>query len=77
MVRGLFGFVIGAVLWMVAFFALTFLVAFVWPAYAEHGQTWAETRVFTFEPPMAVVLLGGKLAGGFARPALLPSAGSA
>src|SRR5688572_8646779 len=40
---------------MVAFFAMTFSVAFVWPAYAVHGRTWFESRVFTFEPPMAVV----------------------
>ena len=42
--RGVLGFVIAAVLWMAGFFALTFLVAFVWPAYAEHGRTWFETR---------------------------------
>ena len=55
MVRAVLGFVIAAVLWMPAFFALTFLVAFVWPAYAVHGGTWFETGVFTFEPPMAAV----------------------
>jgi len=55
MVRAALGFVIAAVLWMPAFFVMTFLIAFVWPAYAEHGQTWFETGVFTFEPPMAVL----------------------
>ena len=55
MVRGVLGFVVGAVLWMAAFFTLTSLVAFVWPAYAVHGRAWFETGVFTFEPPMAAL----------------------
>jgi hypothetical protein len=55
MVRAVLGFVVAAVLWMAAFLALTFSVAFVWPAYAVHGQTWFESGVFTFEPPMAAV----------------------
>ncbi len=76
MVRGMLGFVVAAVVWMAAFFVMTFAVAFVWPAYAVHGRTWFESGVFTFEPPMAVVnvvcwafaaVLGGWVAGAVAR----------
>jgi hypothetical protein len=50
---------------MAAFFvAMTFSIAFVWPAYAVHGRTWFESRVFTFEPAPAV-LFGGRLAGRY------------
>jgi hypothetical protein len=55
MVRAASGFVVAAVLWMVTFVALTFAIAFFWPAYAEHGSTWFETGVFTFTPSMAVL----------------------
>ena len=55
MVRAVLGFIVGAVFWMTIFFVLTFSVAFVWPAYAEHGRTWIDSGVFTFEPPMAAV----------------------
>jgi hypothetical protein len=55
MLRAIVGFVVGVVLWMTAFFALTFAIALAWPAYAAHGQTWFESGVFTFEPPMAVL----------------------
>jgi hypothetical protein len=76
MVRPVLGFVAGAVAWMAAFVALTFAIAFAWPAYAVHGQTWFESGVFTFEPPMAVVnvvcwalaaVLGGWLTASIAR----------
>jgi len=49
------GFLAGAVAWMAAFLVLTFSIAFVWQAYAVHGQRWFGTGVFTFEPPMAVL----------------------
>jgi hypothetical protein len=55
MVRAVLGFVVAAVAWMAAFFALTFSIAFLWRDYAVHGQTWFESGVFTFEPPMAVL----------------------
>ena len=55
MVRAVLGFFVAAVLWMAAFVALTFSIAFVWPAYAAHGRTWFESGVFTFEPPMAAL----------------------
>ena len=55
MVRAVLGFVVAGLVWMPAFFALTFGIAFVWPAYAVHGRTWFETGVFTFQPPMAAV----------------------
>ena len=55
MMRAVLGFIVAAVLWMAAFLVLTFSVAFLWPAYAVHGQTWFESGVFTFEPPMAAL----------------------
>ena len=58
MLRAVLGFVVAAVLWMAAFFALTVAVAAAWPAYAEHGRTWFQSGVFTFEPPMAVLNIG-------------------
>jgi hypothetical protein len=55
MLRAALAFVVGAVVWMAAFFVLTIAVAFVWPAYRAHGRTWFESGVFTFEPPMAAL----------------------
>jgi hypothetical protein len=55
MVRAVLGFVAAALLWTVAFLALTVAVAAVWPAYSAHGRTWFESGVFTFEPPMAAL----------------------
>jgi hypothetical protein len=67
MLRAVLGFVVAALLWMAAFFALTVAVAAVWPAYAAHGRTWFESGVFTFEPPMAVLnILAWALAEVFA-----------
>ena len=76
MVRAVLGFVIAAVVWMAAFFVMTFGVAFAWPAYAVHGRKWFESGIFTFESPMAAVnvvcwalaaVLAGWLAGAIAR----------
>jgi hypothetical protein len=55
MLRAALGFLVAVVLWMAAFFALTFAVAFFWPAYAAHGRAWFESGAFNFEPPMAAV----------------------
>ncbi len=55
MLRAVLGFFVAAVAWLAAFLALTFSVAFLWPAYAAHGSTWFESGVFTFEPPMAAL----------------------
>lgn len=50
--------VIGAVVaWMGLFLALALLLGLFWPAYAAHGRTWFEQRVFDFSPAMAVVNL--------------------
>jgi hypothetical protein len=53
--RAVLGFAVAAVAWMAAFFALTFLIASMWPAYAVHGRTWFTSGVFTFEPSMAAL----------------------
>jgi hypothetical protein len=71
MLRAVLGFVVGAVLWMAAFMALTSAIAALWPAYAAHGRTWFENGVFTFDPPMAALIvvcwvLAEVLAGFFA-----------
>ncbi len=55
MLRAVLGFFVAAVGWMAAFVALTFSVAFLWPAYAVHGRTWFDSGVFTFESPMAAL----------------------
>jgi len=76
MIRAVLGFIVAAVVWMAAFFVITFAVAFVWPAYAVHGRTWFESGVFTFEPPMAAfnvvcwalaAVLAGWVAAAIAR----------
>ncbi len=51
--RAVLGFVVGALLWLPAFFLLASLGNFVWPDYGMHGQAWFEQNVFTFPPPMA------------------------
>jgi hypothetical protein len=53
MVRGILGVVIGAVVWMLGFFALAVLLGQLWPDYAVHGREWTRQGVFTFTPLMA------------------------
>ena len=53
MVRGALGVVFGAVLWMVAFYALAIGLAQFWPDYAIHGRQWMRQGEFTFTPLMA------------------------
>ena len=53
MVRAIVGFVVGALLWMPAFFVLAGLGNLVWAEYATHAQTWFESNAFTFPSPMA------------------------
>ncbi len=53
MVRSVLGVVIGAVLWMVVFYALAIALAHLWPDYAVHGRQWFREGVFTFTPTMA------------------------
>jgi hypothetical protein len=53
MVRGAIGVVAAAVAWMVAFFALAWLLALAWPDYALHGQTWFTSQRFEFTAPQA------------------------
>lgn len=51
--RAVIGFVVGALVWMPAFFVLAGLGNFVWSEYATHAQAWFDGNVFTFPPPMA------------------------
>jgi hypothetical protein len=53
MVRGIAGVVVGAVVWMLGFFALALVLAQLWPDYAIHGRQWTSQRVYTFTPLMA------------------------
>ena len=53
MVRGVLGVVVGAVVWMVGFFAFATVLAQLWPDYAIHGRQWTRQGVFTFTPLMA------------------------
>ena len=53
MVRGVLGVVVGAVVWMVGFFALALVLAQLWPDYAIHGREWTKQGVFTFTRTMA------------------------
>jgi hypothetical protein len=53
MVRSVLGVVVGAVLWMVGFYALAIGLSFLWPDYAIHGREFTREGVFTFTPPMA------------------------
>jgi hypothetical protein len=53
MVRGAIGVVAAAAAWMVAFFALAWLLALAWPDYALHGQTWFTEQRFEFTAPQA------------------------
>jgi hypothetical protein len=53
MVRGIFGVVAGAVLWMLGFFILALILAQLWPDYAIHGRQWTRENLFTFTPLMA------------------------
>lgn len=53
MMRRVLGVVVGAVLWMVVFFALATVLMHLWPDYAVHGRQWTKENVFTFTPAMA------------------------
>jgi hypothetical protein len=53
MVRGVFGVVVGVVVWMLGFFVLALLLGQLWPDYLIHGRQWTRQGVFTFTPLMA------------------------
>jgi hypothetical protein len=53
MLRSVLGVVVGAVLWMVGFYALAIVLAKLWPDYAIHARQWMREGVFTFTAPMA------------------------
>jgi len=52
--RRMLGFVVGAIVWMVVFYALVALLAMVWPDFAAHGRRFMTEGVFTFTAAMAV-----------------------
>jgi hypothetical protein len=51
--RSALGVVIGALVWMVAFYALATGLAQLWPDYALHARQWVRDGAFTFTPAMA------------------------
>ena len=51
--RPALGVVIGALAWMLAFYALATGLAQLWPDYALHARQWVRAGAFTFTPPMA------------------------
>jgi hypothetical protein len=53
MLRSVLGVVVGAVLWLVGFYALAIVLAQLWPDYAIHGRQWMREGAFTFTPAMA------------------------
>lgn len=53
MVRGVLAVLVGAVVWMIGFYALATALAQLWPDYAIHARQWLEAGTFTFTPPMA------------------------
>ena len=67
--RNVLGVVLGAALWMVAFFVLAEVLALLWPAYAIHGRQWLKEGVFTFTAAMAccnlVIWVLAEMGAGF------------
>jgi hypothetical protein len=57
MQRNVWGVIAGAALCYFGFLALAFGLAQLWPAYAVHGRTYLQQRLFTFPAPMAVCTL--------------------
>jgi hypothetical protein len=53
MMRGVLGVVVGAIVWMMGFFALALVLAQLWPDYAIHGRQWTQQGLYTFTPLMA------------------------
>jgi hypothetical protein len=53
MIRSGLGVIVGAVLWMAAFWTLSIALAQLWPGYAIHGRQWLHEGLFTFTAPMA------------------------
>lgn len=53
MVRSVLGVVIGALAWIVVFYALATGLAQLWPDYALHARQWVRDGAFTFTPAMA------------------------
>lgn len=53
MIRAVLGFIVAAVVWMPAFFALARLGFFIWPDYETHARAWLDDGVFTFPSAMA------------------------
>jgi hypothetical protein len=54
MLRAGLGFVVGALIWLPAFFVSARLGFVIWPDYATHARTWFDQGLFEFPAPMAV-----------------------
>jgi len=52
-VRNVLAVVVGACVWMVAFYALATGLAQLWPDYALHARQWVRDGAFTFTAAMA------------------------
>lgn len=53
-VRGVFGVLLGGILWMMAFLVLARLLMVIWPDYAVHAHTWMTAQIYDFTAPMSV-----------------------
>jgi hypothetical protein len=53
MIRAVLGFVVGALVWLPAFFLIARAGFFIWPDYATYARTWFNEGVFEFPGPMA------------------------
>ena len=53
MVRKVLGVVVGAIAWLLGFYALAFGLAALWQDYGIHGGQFIRQGVFTFTAPMA------------------------
>jgi hypothetical protein len=51
--RGVLGTIVGALVWMAAFFTFARVFMLFSPDYAEHARTWMSARVYDFTPAMS------------------------
>jgi hypothetical protein len=52
-VRGVFGVLLGGVLWMMAFLVLARLLMLAWPEYGVHAHTWMSAQIYDFTALMS------------------------
>lgn len=53
MVRSVLGVIVGAAVWMVAFFTFAQVPMLVWPGYAQNARTYMEGGAYVFTAPMS------------------------